>query len=150
MRFSLHAFSRFPRLRRHCSHAELVAFQCASLDEAAARRAALHISSCSRCSSELHVIREDMENLERSLTSTPPLASIAAEDWSRLLQALRASPRQRPSPEILSTYLGSYACSAAGSDPPAVEVLGTLLGARAAAAVSSAVIDRPGPSEESA
>lgn len=146
MRFSLHAFSRFPRPRHHCSHAELVAFQCASLDEAAARRAALHVSSCPRCASELHLIREDLEHMERSLAFTPPLASIAAQDWPRLLHALRAAPRPRPSPDILAAYLGSYARSAA-SGPPAAEVLGILLGARAAAAVSAAVDEEPGQPE---
>lgn len=143
MRFSLHAFSRLPRLRRHCSHAELVAFQCASLDEAAARRAALHVSSCPRCSSELRLIRADIDSVERSLAVAQPLAAVAADDWPRLLRALHSYSRRRLSPDILAPYLGDFAHSAASSGPGAVEVLQTLLGAHAAAAVSAELIDEP-------
>lgn len=150
MRFSLSSLTRFLRFRRHCSHAGLVAFQCASLDEAAARRTALHVSSCPRCSSQLHLIREDLQRLEQCFAPTAPLATIAAADWTRLCQALQSHPSGcGPSPRILAAYLGEFAGSPAASAPHPTAVLQTLLGARAAAAVSAAVLDHPDPPEAS-
>ncbi len=152
MRFARLAFARFARLRRHCSHAELVAFQCASLEASAARRTARHLAACTRCSSELDLIREDFALLDRTLAVDHPLTQVAAEDWARLLAALDTAPsasRRHPSPEVLAAYLGHYARSAAGAGPAPMEVLETLLGARAAAAISAAVLDTPGEPEAS-
>lgn len=150
MRFPSLAFHRFARLRRHFPHSDLVAFQCASLDDAAARRIARHVDTCARCSNELALIREEFELLDQTLAVEAPLANVANSDWSRLLDALQSaqtSTGRRPSPEVLAAYLGNYARSSSGGDPTALEVLQTLLGARAAAAVSAAVLDAPGHCE---
>ena len=148
MRWSALLVSGFARLRRHCSHSELVAFQCASLDDDAAQRTARHVADCPRCSSKLERIRADFDMLERTLSLDSSLATVAAEDWPRLLDNIRSAPAaSRPSPEILASYLGNYGRSAAEASPAPMEVLQTLLGARATAAVSSVTVSPSDGSE---
>jgi hypothetical protein len=146
MRFAGLAFARFARFRRHIAHADLVAFQCASLEEAAARRMARHVAGCARCSTELDRIREDFDHLDRALAVRFPLGSVATDGWSGLLEAVQStcsSIRRGPAPEVLAAYLSNSVQAGSACDPAALEVLEALLGARAAAAVLDAP-ERPG------
>lgn len=143
MRLAALPFARFARLRRHASHSELVAFQCASLGAADAHRIARHVAACDACSTELSRIREDLALLDDTFRLDAPLAAIAAEDWHRLAAAIPlADSAHRPSPEVLAAYLGNYvgAAAAAQTSSP-LEVLETLLGVRASTAMTAGAVD---------